>query len=38
MDKVIPLLRTGQAILHVPSIQKRLMTDDKETAEEMGQR
>lgn len=28
----------GQAILHVPSIQKRLMTDDKETAEEMGQR
>lgn len=37
-DKVVPVLGTGQAILHVPSIQNRLKTDDKETAEEAGQR
>lgn len=38
MDKVPPLLGTGQAIFHVPSTQTGLIMDDKETAEELGQR
>lgn len=37
-DKAIPLLGAGQAMLYVPGIQKRLTTDDKDTAEELGQR